>query len=225
MSSQNEGESSSTPPENVELNNTVDSNTVADHFGSNGSDVGCSSGPLNGWVSNEDVLKAEAYWALYSAVNHLSCRASNNTSVLFEVMFSDSYIAKQFRCGKDKVSYMINFGLYPYFSDQLSKSLSECPLYSVSFDDSFNRITKNEQLDLAVRYWDNKLSCPVTRYLGSEFLGHSTADNLLSSFNKATLDIDPKKIINIGMDGPATNHKFFRLIQAERNLKCEHYCI
>ena len=152
---------------------------------------------INKWIVGEDVQKAEALWCLYSTVNHLSCRASNNTSALFEVMFNDSEIAKQFTCAKDKNSYLVSFGLAPYFLDQLCRYLNECPIYSISFDEAYNRVTKREQLDLAVRYWDSKLMSPVTRYIGSEFLGHSTADNLLSAFNKATAQLDEEKIINI----------------------------
>ena len=61
-----------------------------------------NSGVLNTWVATEEVLKAEALWCVYATVNHLSCRASKNTSALFELMFRDSKIANKFSCGKDK---------------------------------------------------------------------------------------------------------------------------
>ena len=170
---------------------------------------------INKWITGEEVLKAEALWSLYTTVNHISNRASNNTSALFEVMFRDSKIAKEFTCAKDKNSWMVSFGLAPYFLDQLFQTLSEVPIYSVSFDEAYNRVTKNELLDLAVRYWDEKTSRAVTRYIGSEFLGHSTAENLLRSFNKATAQLEPEKIINLGMDGPSTNHKFLQLLQEQ----------
>ena len=127
---------------------------------------------INKWIVSEDVQKAEVLWTLYTTVNHISSRASTNTSALFEVMFRDSEISKQFACSKDKNAYLASFGLAPYFSDQLCKTLNECPIYSVSFDEAFNRITKTEQMDLAIRYWDPKLKCTSTRYIGSEFLGH-----------------------------------------------------
>ena len=84
---------------------------------------------------------------------------------------------------------------------------------------SYNRVTKNEQLDLAGRYWDSKHKSPVTRYIGSHFLRHSTADNLLAGINEATAWFDQEKIINIGMDRPSTNHKFLRLLRAQRAAK------
>ena len=77
-------------------------------------------------------------------------------------------------------------------------------------------------MDLVIRNWDPKLKCTLTRCIGSEFLGHSTADNLLKAFNKATAHLDQEKIINLGMDGPTTNHKFFRLLQAQREQQSEN---
>ena len=118
----------------------------------------------------------------------MSYRSNKNVSAIFHSMFPDSSIAKQFACGKDKTSYIISFGIAPFFLDQLIKTLSESSYFSVSFDEAYNRVTKNEQLDLLVRYWDVNISQSVTRYLGSEFLGHSTAGNLLRSFNQATLE-------------------------------------
>ena len=60
---------------------------------------------------------------------------------------------------------------------------------------------------------------PVTRYIGSQFLRHSNTDNLLAAINKATAWFDQEKIINIGMDRPSTNHKFLRLLRAQRAAK------
>ena len=177
---------------------------------------------LNTWMTGEKVLKAEALWSMYTTVNHISNQASNNTSALFEVMFNVSKIAKQFTCAKDKNSYMAAFGLAPYFSELLCQSLSECPIYSISFHEAYNRVTKKEQLDLAIRYWDKKRSFPATRYMGSECLGHSTAENLLASFKKATFKLEHDKIINVSMDGPAVNHKFLRLLQAQRAQQSEY---
>ena len=67
-------------------------------------------------------------------------------------MFPDSDIAKMFTCGAAKLKYLSVFGLSPYYENKLLKSLDEVPFYSVSFDESFNRVTKNEQMDFGVRF-------------------------------------------------------------------------
>lgn len=46
------------------------------------------------------------------------------------------------------------------------------------FDESLNETTKNKQLDVHVRFWNE--GQVQSRYLGSQFMGHSTAQDLLS---------------------------------------------
>ena len=180
---------------------------------------------LNQWVSEESVLKAEILWNLHCSVNHLSYRSNTHTSAIFAKIFPDSNIAQKYSCAKDKCSYLTTFGIAPFFYENLTKKVGEADFYSISFDEAFNGVTKNEQMDLAVRYWDVNLSQPVTRYLGSEFLGHATAENCLISFNKATSVLDHNKMIHVGMDGPAVNHKFFRLLQEQRNNECKYFSL
>jgi hypothetical protein len=133
-------------------------------------------------------------------------------------MFPDSEIAKKFTCGKTKLSYLITFGLAPYFSDELSDSLKSASNFVVLFDESFNRITKDEQLDVQVRFWDEDKNLTVTRYLGSQFLGHCTAKDLLNRLKEATKHLDTSKILQVSMDGPNVNHKFYRDYVADRKV-------
>ncbi len=47
-------------------------------------------------------------------------------------------------------------------------------------DESLNKMTKSKQLDLHIRYWvDDHVQ---SRYLGSQFMGHATAVDLLKHF-------------------------------------------
>ena len=54
-----------------------------------------------------------------------------------------------------------------------------------------NRISQNEQMDFIIRYWDGNTNTVAVRYLGSEFLGHATAVDLLTHFNKGSADWIP----------------------------------
>ncbi len=61
------------------------------------------------------------------------------------------------------------FGLAEHFMELLKKEVSGC--FVVLFDESLNKKTQQQQMDIHVRYWkDNEVT---TRYLGSEFLGKS----------------------------------------------------
>ena len=183
---------------------------------SNSSDASQSS-TLQTWTINEDVLKAEILWTLYTITNHNSYNSSKNASYLFKVMFPDSEIAKKFSCAPTKMSYLTIFGLSSYFRDEIMTTMKTVPYYSLSFDESFNRISKMEQMDIALRYWDETKSKVVNRYFDSKFLGHTRSCDLLESFNSATEGLDHKKLIHVSMDGPLVNHKFYRELQSQRS--------
>ena len=57
--------------------------------------------------------------------------------------------------GKTKCGYLINYGLAPYIKVQLEIYISSSPLYVVSFDESMNSVLQNEQMDVAIRFWNN----------------------------------------------------------------------
>ena len=99
-------------------------------------------------------MRGEIYFSMSHSVKHHTFNSSKHSGVLFETMFPDSKIAKQFACGPSKMAYMTSFGLAPYFSEILIKQLSEVPFYSISFDESYNCVVKKEQLDVLVRYYD-----------------------------------------------------------------------
>ena len=202
-------------------NEAEDTNAASTSVPSNvvpGDESGPSSSLLTAenWAITDQILKAEILWALQSTMNYNSHTSNRYTSRLFEAMFPDSVIAKKFTCGSDKTTYLVNYGLAPYFADKLIHSLNEATLYSISYDESFNRESKNEQMDFGVRFWDSRKSRVVDRYLTSEFLGHPNAENLLESFIKATCKLDSKKLIQVSLDGPNVNHKFLRLLKAQR---------
>ncbi|GBN94621.1 hypothetical protein AVEN_11974-1 [Araneus ventricosus] len=55
----------------------------------------------------------------------------------------------------------------------------------------------------------------LKRYLTSVFVGHSTAEDISKAFNDSTKKLDLRKVIQISMDGPAVNWKFFHMIQEQ----------
>ena len=105
------------------------------------------SNVIDNYIISDEALKAEIYWALHNNVTHHSHSSSQAVTELFRHMFPDSKIAKSFKCGKTKLSYLITFGLAPYFTNELIDILKEVQHFVLLFDESFNRVTKNEQMD------------------------------------------------------------------------------
>ena len=71
---------------------------------------------------------------------------SSNSSIiissLFEVMFPDSKTVASFALGVNKLLYLITYGIVPYFYNFLKVNVNNSDCYTVSFDESLNRISQ-----------------------------------------------------------------------------------
>ena len=167
-------------------------------------------------ICKDDVLKAEILWAIKVISDHYSCASSEKTGKLFTKMFPDSQIAKKFACGSTKCSYLIKYGLAPYFMGDLKKKLSS-KLFVVSFDEALKKKLKHAQMDFVICFWDNQLKQVVTRYFTSEFLGQCRAIDLLAKFKSGLAGLNCNRMLQISMDGPATNWSFYDSYIEEQN--------
>ena len=101
---------------------------------------------IDSFLAKDATLEAEILWAITTVMEHYSANSCENTNHLFPRMFPDSKIAQKFSCGKTKCGYLIKFGLAPYFHKQVVSAVSQPEiLYSVSFDESFNKPIQEEQ--------------------------------------------------------------------------------
>ena len=130
-------------------------------------------------------LNAEILWCMYVVKGHLSYNLCSNIKELFNVMFPDSDIVAQFSLGTTKCRHVILFGLAPYFKNALIKDINNSLYYSLSFDEGLNSIVQKCQMDINIRYWDNKEKKVKTRYLDSQFLERPNADKLFQSLKTA----------------------------------------
>ena len=67
-------------------------------------------------------------------------------------MFPDSNIAENFACGKTKCSYIVTYGLAPYFKSLLIDTLSSLDCFVAMFDESYHKISRRGQMDLHFRF-------------------------------------------------------------------------
>ncbi len=164
--------------------------------------------------AKQKATESEISWALKCVLDHTPLTKTNDINQQFQFMFSDSKIAENFSMGEKKAAYLITFGIAPYFKDQLLRSVQEAECYVISFDESFNHTLGLEQMDFIVRFLNGRRI--VSRYLKSRFLGHTTSADILENFTKGIEEFDTRKILQISMDGPKTNHKFLREFKEER---------
>ena len=143
-----------------------------------------SSGNAFGCFANTDTLKAEILWVLQTISRHHSYTSNEDVHLVFQAMFPDSQCASAFSCGRDKTAYLARFGVAPFLRKELISRANQ-DAFIIMFDESMNKTTKSKQLDLHVRHWTTEeTGTPIvrSRYLGSQFLGHSTAEDLLEHF-------------------------------------------
>ncbi|XP_055620811.1 uncharacterized protein LOC129765028 [Toxorhynchites rutilus septentrionalis] len=135
--------------------------------------------------------------------------------VVLRTMFHDSQIAEKVQLGRDKMSYMMLFGIAPYYKSELDKTLHNTNCIVVGFDESLNKTTKKQQMDLNVRFWDEEKKEVVTRYMTSMFLGRSRATDLHAAFKEGLGNIPLNKLLQVSMDGPNVNWSFLRELKMD----------
>jgi hypothetical protein len=179
------------------------------------SETSSKPGTMLKYVINDAVCQAEILWSIKLIMSHYSYRSSDEMSQLFRSMFADSEIARKITMGRTKLSYMICHGLAPYFHDQLVENVNLCDEYVICFDEALNTVSQRGQMDLVVRYWNTTKNCVVTQYLTSAFLGHATAEDLLTGFTNSVKELSLPKVIQVSMDGPSVNWKFVKLLSSK----------
>ena len=75
-------------------------------------------------------------------------------------------------------------------------------------------------MDILIWYWDSNDSVKVKYWLPS-FLRHSTYSDLLKHFNKSLSELDLSKMLQMSIDGPAVNWKFFDVLINNVVSECE----
>lgn len=129
----------------------------------------------------EAVIDAEIMWALDVVMSNYSFNSSSSKKDLFK----DGKIAPSFTCST-KFSYMINFGLAPYFQELLQVILTDASFYVPSIDESHNSTLKNGEMDLHVRFWENSSNIAQTHCIISCLVGKVTAQDVYENFKECS---------------------------------------
>ena len=133
-------------------------------------------------------------------------------------MFLDSEIAKNLQCGSNKASYVTTCGFAPYFFSFLLQKISSSSHQVVSFDESLNNSVQKE-IDLLIWDWDNDTDRVCTPYMGSEFMGRPTADDVLETFQNGISEVGESKLKQVSSDGPNVNLAFLKKYASVREEK------
>ena len=76
---------------------------------------------------------------------------------------------------------------------------------TISFDESLNKDFQSEQMDIIVHCFHED-KC-LSQYFDSQFMGHTTAKDLLENLKSTLSKLNNRKLLQISMDGPRVNWK------------------
>ena len=170
---------------------------------------------IDKYFFKDDVTRAEILWCLQTVENHASISSAGKQSSLFPLMFPDSRIASSLCLARTKLSYGIVFGLAPYFNRKVLDAVCNCGPFVVSFDESLNKMTQTQQMDIALRFWNNNSNQVETHYFSSAFLGHARAKDLLRAFKEELKDLNLQNLLQVSMDGPNVNWAFLKELECD----------
>ena len=80
-------------------------------------------------------------FTLKSNVSNWSVNSIDGMSQLFQCMFTNSEIEKDFQVSHTKLTDIANFGIASYFRQLLIDEMKNCNYYSLSFNESLNDFT------------------------------------------------------------------------------------
>ena len=191
-----------------ERENILAGNSSQSHFtASDGKTATLSKGSVI-LTNEEQVLKAEIIQALKIVDGNFSPASANGDGDRFRTMFPDSAIAKSYKQGETKVKYCLQYGIAPHLKDLIVKDLANSP-FTFKFGETTTSQVK-KQYHAHVQFWSEKENRVIIAYCGSLFVGHCTAEDLVSHFSEFGIRMkwDPKYLLHIGMDGPNVNLSF-----------------
>ena len=112
------------------------------------------------------------------------------------------------------MSYLIGYGLGPYFTQQTVKELVDGNSYfTLQFDETVSAQTK-KHMDLLIRYWSETSNEVKVKYLTSLMFGSATASIVVRdiTYPLKKLRVPIKLMVSLGMDGPNVNGDFIKIL-------------
>jgi hypothetical protein len=157
-------------------------------------------------LSHDDkVIRAEILMLFRLVKHNYSFASYDDLGEVLSLAFSDDVVARDISLASTKSSYSITYGVGTYYHAELIRDVQR-EFYCLVVDETTTQ-QSTKQLDMHVKYWSNQDSKIATRFIGSCFLGHATAeimnDSIINTLSKDGLSL--QKLIMLSCDGPAVN--------------------
>ena len=124
---------------------------------------------------------AEIIWALNCVVKGYSDRSNEDFGDILTAMCPTSPEAKCFKMERNKLKYVVNHGVYPYFREELDRDVDKSPFIAIMFDESLNEIVQQSEMDVLICFWDIDRHKVSSQFYDSQFLSHTSHLDVWSS--------------------------------------------
>ena len=108
-----------------------------------------------GPVRNQSVIEAEAKFAYFLGEHHLAFVLADHCNRLFQSMFPDSSIAREFKCGRTKATALLKV-VANDIQTQLLEAVANSKYFALQTDETTD-ITVTQQAALMLRYFNNSV--------------------------------------------------------------------
>ena len=176
-----------------------------------------SNSTIDACFQDSSVQKAEIMWALKHAQIGFSDNSCKGIVSLFQSMFPDSQIVQKIKLEPNKLKYVVNYEVAPYVKNILEDDVKNSDWHVVSFDESMNDVTHTSEMDICLRFWNEKTNKVQDRYWNSDFLGHTTHQDLHDALQEGLKSFDMGKMVQLSMDGPNVNLKLLQKVKDSRD--------
>ncbi|XP_066933369.1 uncharacterized protein [Clytia hemisphaerica] len=162
--------------------------------------------------SQDEILRAEAVHSLFYVNRNIPYSCSTEQTEIFKSIFPCELL-KSFTCGATKMSYLVKHGLAPFFEKEIMDDIDSTP-FGFKFDETTTKQVK-KQYDAYATYWSKATNQVESSYLGSLFVGHCKAVDLVDHYLefKQRWHLNDHLLLQMGMDGPNVNLAFEKILQ------------
>ena len=120
-------------------------------------------------INEDNTLNAEIFWCLRIVLTHESYNLCSYLVPLFQRVFAGHEVTGHFVLGKTKSRYTMLYGIAPELKKMLYYYVNQSPYFSISYDESLNSELQMCQMDVVLRFWNEKNGQVETKYFDSQF--------------------------------------------------------
>ena len=103
-------------------------------------------------VHADKVTEAEIIWVLKMVESNLSYNSSEDLVEVLQRMAPDSMVLKDMQLKRSKSMYVLCYGLYPYYLNQLVKRIKQSPTFTLGTDSAtFKLHSLSKVVDIDIR--------------------------------------------------------------------------